>query len=193
RRLEIARGLIHHPRVLFLDEPTLGLDAQTRRHIWDYIKKLNKEKGVTIILTTHYMEEADYLCGRVAIMDRGTFAALDTPSKLKDVLGGDVISLEIEGETGAIEAEFRALDWIKKIKLHEGIFSLTMERGDRRIPELVSIAQNAGVTVDSVNLRKPSLEDVFLYFTGKTIREHESSQADRNRAMMMAHRPRRGR
>lgn len=193
RRLEIARGLIHHPRVLFLDEPTLGLDAQTRRHIWDYIKKLNKEKGVTIILTTHYMEEADYLCGRVAIMDRGTFAALDTPSKLKDVLGGDVISLEVEGETGAIEAEFRALDWIKKIKLHEGIFSLTMERGDRRIPELVSIAQNAGVTVDSVNLRKPSLEDVFLYFTGKTIREHESSQADRNRAMMMAHRPRRGR
>ena len=193
RRLEIARGLIHHPRVLFLDEPTLGLDAQTRRHIWDYIKKLNKEKGVTIILTTHYMEEADYLCGRVAIMDRGTFAALDTPSKLKDVLGGDVISMEVEGETGGLEAEFRALDWIKKIKLHEGIFSLTMERGDRRIPELVSIAQNAGVTVDSVNLRKPSLEDVFLYFTGKTIREHESSQADRNRAMMMAHRPRGGR
>ncbi len=192
RRLEIARGLIHHPRVLFLDEPTLGLDAQTRRHIWDYIKKLNKEKGVTIILTTHYMEEADYLCGRVAIMDRGTFAALDTPSKLKDVLGGDVVSLEVEGDAGALEAEFRALDWIKKIKLHEGIFSLTMERGDRRIPELVSVAQSAGVTVDSVNLRKPSLEDVFLYFTGKTIREHESSQADRNRAMMMAHRPRRG-
>jgi len=192
RRLEIARGLIHHPRVLFLDEPTLGLDAQTRRHIWDYIKKLNKEKGVTIILTTHYMEEADYLCGRVAIMDHGTFAALDTPSKLKDVLGGDVVSLEVEGESGTLDAEFRALDWIKKIKLHEGIFSLTMERGDRRIPELVSVAQKAGATVDSVNLRKPSLEDVFLYFTGKTIREHESSQADRNRAMMMAHRPRRG-
>jgi len=193
RRLEIARGLIHHPRVLFLDEPTLGLDAQTRRHIWDYIKKLNREKGVTIILTTHYMEEADYLCGRVAIMDHGTFAALDTPSKLKDVLGGDVISLEVEGDTAALDVEFRGLDWIKKIKLHEGIFSLTMERGDRRIPELVSVAQKAGLTVDSVNLRKPSLEDVFLYFTGKTIREHEASQADRNRAMMMAHRPRRGR
>jgi ABC-2 type transport system ATP-binding protein len=193
RRLEIARGLIHHPRVLFLDEPTLGLDAQTRRHIWDYIKKLNKDKGVTIILTTHYMEEADYLCGRVAIMDRGTFAALDTPSKLKDVLGGDVISLEVEGNVGSLEAEFRALDWIKKIKLHEGIFSLTMERGDRRIPELVSVAQKAGVMVNSVNLRKPSLEDVFLYFTGKTIREHEASQADRNRAMMMVYRPRRAR
>jgi ABC-2 type transport system ATP-binding protein len=193
RRLEIARGLIHHPKVLFLDEPTLGLDAQTRRHIWDYIKKLNRDKGVTIILTTHYMEEADYLCRRVAIMDRGTFAALDTPEKLKDVLGGDVVSLEVEGNIGALEAEFRTLDWIKKAKLHEGIFSLTMERGDRRIPELVSVAQKAGVAVNSVNLRKPSLEDVFLYFTGKTIREHEASQADRNRAMMMVHRPRRGR
>jgi ABC-2 type transport system ATP-binding protein len=193
RRLEIARGLIHHPRVLFLDEPTLGLDTQTRRHIWDYIKKLNREKGVTIILTTHYMEEADYLCGRVAIMDHGTFAALDAPEKLKDLLGGDVVSLEVEGDKGALESAFRPLDWIKKTRLHGDIFSLTMERGDRRIPELVSVAQKAGVAVSSVNLRKPSLEDVFLYFTGKTIREHEASQAERNRAMMMAHRPRRGR
>lgn len=193
RRLEIARGLIHQPRVLFLDEPTLGLDAQTRRHIWDYIKKLNADKGVTIILTTHYMEEADYLCGRVAIMDRGTFAALDAPDKLKNLLGGDVVSLEVEGDKGSLERELKTLDWIKKTKLHEETFSLTMERGDRRIPELVSVAQKAGVAVSSVNLRKPSLEDVFLHFTGKTIREHEASQSERNRAMMMAHRPRRGR
>jgi ABC-2 type transport system ATP-binding protein len=193
RRLEIARGLIHRPRVLFLDEPTLGLDAQTRRHIWDYIRKLNREQGVTIILTTHYMEEADYLCRRVAIMDHGGFAAIDTPEKLKELLGGDVVSLDVDGDLGALEAEFRSLDWIKKAKLHEGTFSLTMERGDRRIPELVSVAQRAGVTVNSVNLRRPSLEDVFLHFTGKTIRESEASQAERTRAMMMAHRPRRGR
>ncbi|MGA2362445.1 MAG: ATP-binding cassette domain-containing protein [Candidatus Aminicenantales bacterium] len=193
RRLEIARGLIHQPRVLFLDEPTLGLDAQTRRHIWDYIKKLNRERGVTIILTTHYMEEADFLCGRVAIMDHGTFAALDTPAKLKDGLGGDVISLEVEGNGAALETEFRALDWIRKIKIHDNVFSLTMEKGERRIPELIGLAQKAGVTVSCVELRKPSLEDVFLYFTGKTIREHEASQADRNRAAMMTHRPRRGR
>jgi len=193
RRLEIARGLIHRPRVLFLDEPTLGLDAQTRRHIWDYIRKLNREQGVTIILTTHYMEEADYLCGRVAIMDHGGFAAIDTPEKLKELLGGDVVSLEVDGDLGALEAEFRSLDWVKKAKLHEETFSLTMERGDRRIPELVSVAQRAGVTVNSVNLRRPSLEDVFLHFTGKTIRESEASQAERNRAMMMAHRQRRGR
>jgi len=193
RRLEIARGLIHRPRVLFLDEPTLGLDAQTRRHIWDYIRKLNREQGVTIILTTHYMEEADYLCRRVAIMDHGGFAAIDTPEKLKELLGGDVVSLEVDGDLGALEAEFRSLDWVKKAKLHEETFSLTMERGDRRIPELVSVAQRAGVTVNSVNLRRPSLEDVFLHFTGKTIRESEASQAERNRAMMMAHRQRRGR
>jgi len=193
RRLEIARGLIHQPRILFLDEPTLGLDAQTRRHIWDYIKKLNRERGVTIILTTHYMEEADFLCGRVAIMDHGTFAALDAPEKLKDGLGGDVISLEVEGDGDALETEFRALDWIRKIKIHDNVFSLTMEKGERRIPELIGLAQKAGAAVACVELRKPSLEDVFLYFTGKTIREHEASQADRNRAVMMAHRTRRGR
>ena len=100
RRLEIARGLIHRPQVLFLDEPTLGLDAQTRRHIWDYIKKLNAESDVTIILTTHYMDEADFLCERVAIMDQGKFVAIDSPDKLKDILGGDVVSLEIEGDPG---------------------------------------------------------------------------------------------
>jgi ABC-2 type transport system ATP-binding protein len=189
RRLEIARGLIHEPKVLFLDEPTLGLDAQTRRHIWDYIRKLNDDKGVTIILTTHYMEEADYLCRRVAIMDHGTFAALDAPEKLKDVLGGDVVSLEVEGDAVGLEAKFRVLDWIRNVALHDGVFSLTMERGERRIPELISLAQGAGIAVECVHLRKPSLEDVFLHFTGKTIRESEASQGERNRAMMRAHGP----
>jgi ABC-2 type transport system ATP-binding protein len=193
RRLEIARGLIHEPRVLFLDEPTLGLDAQTRRHIWDYIKRLNRDRGVTIILTTHYMDEADYLCGRVAIMDHGAFAAIDAPDKLKDLLGGDVVSLEVAGAAGTLEAELRGLDWVRAIKVHDGVYSLTMEKGERRIPELIGLAQKAGVTVDCVHLRKPSLEDVFLHFTGKTIRESEASQSERNRAMMMAHRPRRGR
>jgi ABC-2 type transport system ATP-binding protein len=193
RRLEIARGLIHEPRVLFLDEPTLGLDAQTRRHIWDYIRMLNTEKGVTIILTTHYMEEADYLCARVAIMDHGTFEALDTPERLKDLLGGDVVSLEVGGSSAGLEAEFRALEWIRGVAVHDGVFSLTMEKGERRIPELISLAQKAGASVECVNLHKPSLEDVFLHFTGKTIRESEASQAERNRAMMRAHRPGRGR
>ena len=187
RRLEIARGLIHRPQVLFLDEPTLGLDAQTRRHIWEYIKALNREAGVTIILTTHYMEEADFLCDRVAIMDGGRFAALDSPRDLKDLMGGDVVSLEVDGDPAAFLDEFRDVDWVKTRNLHEGEVVLTMERGERRIPEIVLLAQSKGLTVTSVHLRKPSLEDVFLHFTGRTIREREAGSAERNRAMMMGH------
>jgi ABC-2 type transport system ATP-binding protein len=187
RRLEIARGLTHRPKVLFLDEPTLGLDAQTRRHIWDYIRKLNTEAGVTIILTTHYMEEADFLCGRVAIMDHGKFVALDTPVRLKDTLGGDVVSLELEGETAAFLDDLGRQDWIKRSRFHEDVLSLTLERGERRIPELVVMAREKGVTVNCVHLRKPSLEDVFLHFTGRTIREQEAGPSERNRAMMIAH------
>jgi ABC-2 type transport system ATP-binding protein len=184
RRLEIARGLIHEPNVLFLDEPTLGLDAQTRRHIWDYIKRLNKEGGVTIILTTHYMEEADFLCDRIAIMDRGKFVAMDTPGRLKDILGGDVVSLEIEGNADALVNRINSLDWIKNMTRHDENLSLTMEKGERRIPELIHVAQENGVNVTCVHLRKPSLEDVFLHFTGRTIREEEASQAERNREIL---------
>ncbi len=190
RRLEIARGLIHKPKVLFLDEPTLGLDTQTRRHIWDYIKELNKESEVTIILTTHYMEEADYLCDRIAIMDYGKFVALDTPNKLKDVLGGDVVSIEVDGGIGLLLKKVKALDWVKSVKQHNDILSMTMEKGERKIPELINLAQKMGVGVNCVNLRKPSLEDVFLHFTGRTIREEEASQLERNREIM---RRRRGR
>lgn len=184
RRLEIARGLIHWPKVLFLDEPTLGLDAQTRRHIWDYIKKLNREAHVTIILTTHYMEEADYLCGRIAIMDNGKFVAMDKPGQLKDILGGDVVSLEIEGNADVLVERINSLDWVKKMTTHDGFLSLTMEKGERRIPELIHVAQENGVNVTCVHLRKPSLEDVFLHFTGSTIREKEASQAERNREIL---------
>jgi ABC-2 type transport system ATP-binding protein len=190
RRLEIARGLTHRPKVLFLDEPTLGLDAQTRRHIWEYVRKLNKDAGVTIILTTHYMEEADFLCDRVAIMDHGIFAALDTPARLKDLLGGDVVSLELEGEPAGFLEELGRLDWVKRSKFHDDVLSLTMEKGERRIPELVVLARDKGVTVNCVHLRKPSLEDVFLHFTGRTIREQEASQGERNRNLMMG--PHRG-
>lgn len=175
RRLEIARGLIQHPKVLFLDEPTLGLDAQTRRHIWDYIRRLNRDKGVTIILTTHYMDEADYLCGRVAIIDKGRIVAMDTPAHLKDTLGGDMVHLEITEGGEPLMAVLKSVDWIKAIKLHDGQLSLTMEKGEQRIPELMRLALQAGVRVQAVSLRKPSLEDVFLHFSGRTIREEESA------------------
>lgn len=181
RRLEIARGLIHRPKVLFLDEPTLGLDTQTRRHVWDYIKKLNKESNVTIILTTHYMEEADYLCERIAIIDKGRIVALDTPKKLKDVLGGDIVSLEVNKECNEFISELNKLKWIKAVKQHNCFIDLTLEKGEKRIPELINLAQKIGLKIDSVSLRKPSLEDVFLHFTGRTIREEEASIKERNK------------
>ena len=115
RRLEIARGLIHKPQVLFLDEPTLGLDAQTRRHIWEYIKKLNKEGEVTIILTSHYMEEADFLCDRIGIIDNGKIVAMGSPEKLKNILGGDVVTIEIDGDTNDLKRDLDTRDWIKTL------------------------------------------------------------------------------
>lgn len=184
RRLEIARGLVHEPKVLFLDEPTLGLDAQTRRHIWEYIKKLNEKSKVTIILTTHYMEEADYLCERVVIMDFGKIVTLDTPQNLKNVLGGDVISIEVSSAERGFEI-FKKFSWVKEISQHDGIINLSVERGEKKIPLLMKIEQQeAGFEIKSVNLRKPTLEDVFLHFTGKTIREKEMSQNERNKEIV---------
>ncbi|HUK93300.1 MAG TPA: ATP-binding cassette domain-containing protein, partial [Methanomicrobiales archaeon] len=135
RRLEIARGLIHHPSVLFLDEPTLGLDAQTRRRIWEYIRRMNREEGVTIILTTHYMEEADYLAGRVAIIDHGKIVAMGSPSELKDVLGGDVITLEVDGTGTGFLSLLGGIPWVKGAKENNGAVTITVEAGERKVPE----------------------------------------------------------
>jgi ABC-2 type transport system ATP-binding protein len=181
RRLEIARGLIHRPKVLFLDEPTLGLDTQTRRNIWQYIKNLNEESGVTIILTTHYMDEADYLCGRVAIIDFGKIVAIDTPASLKNILGGDVISVEADPTEKCFEA-FKKFPWVREISRHDGTISLNVDQGEKKIPLLIDIDQKReGFEITSINLRKPTLEDVFLHFTGRTMRERESSTGERNR------------
>ncbi|MDD1661390.1 MAG: ATP-binding cassette domain-containing protein [Methanomicrobiales archaeon] len=184
RRLEIARGFIHRPSVLFLDEPTLGLDAQTRRRIWEYIRRMNREEGITIILTTHYMEEADYLSGRVAIIDRGKIVAMGTPSGLKDVLGGDVITLEVDGAVAGFAALLGEIPWVRGAKEHNGEITVTVEAGERKVPELVSLAQSHGVHVASVLLRKPSLEDVFIHFTGRSIREREVSASESRKELI---------
>jgi ABC-2 type transport system ATP-binding protein len=184
RRLEIARGLIHKPKVLFLDEPTIGLDAQTRRHIWDYIKKLKKEGNVAIILTTHYMEEADYLCDRVAIMDHGKIVAMDTSERLKHSLGGDVVCAE-SPESEKLQNMLRRMKWVKSIKKYDGSLCITMEHGEKRIPEIVVMAQKAGIRISSVSLHEPSLEDLFIHFTGKSIRDQEAEGNDRTRFMRM--------
>lgn len=170
RRLEIARGFIHRPKVLFLDEPTLGLDTQTRRRMWDYIKQVNANERVTIVLTTHQMEEADYLCDRIGIMDHGKIIALDTPKNLKDLISADLVSLELTGRRNDLEA-FKKLEFVVEFQEHNGIVTLKMERAELRIPAILDAARSAGIEVRSVNLRKPSLEDVFLHFTGRRIRE----------------------
>lgn len=180
RRLELARGFLHEPKVLFLDEPTLGLDPQTRRRIWEYIRKLNGEEGITMILTTHYMEEADQLCERVGIIDRGKIIKLDSPERLKKELGGDVVTLTIENQDGFCE-KLRGMKEIEKVNREDGDFHLTVKDGSNFIPKLMKRAHDNGFEVDSVNLRKPTLEDVFINLTGKSIRNEEASGSERMR------------
>lgn len=162
RRLEIARGLMHQPTVLFLDEPTLGLDPQAREHVWEYIRRLASEKKVTIVLTTHYMEEADLLCNRIAIIDKGKVVALDTPGNLKKIIGGDII--RIKSPNPNVEA-VKKLDFVKKVEMVDGTVSITVE-GARR--HLTTILEAIG-KVDSVYVREPTLNDVFLHYTGGEI------------------------
>jgi len=181
RRLEIARGLMHYPKVLFLDEPTLGLDAQTRRAIWEHIRKINKKEKITIILTTHYMEEADYLCKRVAIIDNGKILALDTPSKLKDSMGGDVITIKLSS-TKKFQKAVKKYKWISKVSQCNGNLCLSLEKGETKIPEIIKIAEKLKIKVESISISKPTLEDVFIRFTGKKIR---SEVADSKNIMRM--------
>jgi len=171
RRLEIARGLIHEPSVLFLDEPTVGLDPQTRRKIWDYIKKLNEKHGTTVILTTHYIEEADYLCNRVAFVDHGKLVAIDTPTNLKAKLGGDVVSVQVSSNADKFGSIMKKHAWVKNVSMHDGSVDLTVKDGEKKIPDIVDIARKNNVEIGGVSLHKPSLEDVFIYYTGKAIRE----------------------
>ena len=176
RRLEIARGLMHHPNVLFLDEPTLGLDVQTRRHIWQYILSMNQREGVTIVLTTHYMEEADYLCDRVAIVDNGRIVALDTPDNLKDLIGADTITLETQNGADQLQQSLQSFDWIKSTSISAESVELQVDHAQLRVPQLIEAAYRNGVIIRSVGLHAPTLEDVFLKFTGKKIRESEGTR-----------------
>ncbi|MDD3246992.1 MAG: ATP-binding cassette domain-containing protein [Methanosarcina sp.] len=184
RRLEIARGLIHYPKVLFLDEPTLGLDAQTRRSIWGHIRNLNRNYGTSVILTTHYMEEADYLCDRIAIIDHGKIIALDTPSGLKNCLRGDCVSLTIEGRVELIAAALGEKEWVKEIVPNGKTLDVILSDYGKNIPYIFQTAGNLGIGISSINFSKPSLEDVFLRLTGSIIREQEGSRQSARRDRM---------
>ena len=177
RRLEIARGLLHEPKVLFLDEPTLGLDPQTRNHLWTYIAALNRDTRITIIITTHYMDEADRLCHEVAIIDHGRIIASDTPAALKRQIGGDVVTIE-SSDNDRILPRIRALDAVKQAQIRDGGISVKLDQAERHIAELVTVCTGDGVAVNSLAVHKPTLEDVFLHFTGRTIREEEASRKE---------------
>ncbi len=187
RRLEIARGLLHTPRVLFLDEPTIGLDPQTRRHMWDYILGLREREGITIFMTTHYMEEAEF-ADRVAIMDHGRIAALDTPEALKRQVGGDVITVrttDMEKDAACIEEQFGV-----KVQRYKDELRFEVENGEVFIPRFV---REFPGTILTISLRRPTLDDVFLKLTGRTIRDAELDEKDLQRYRLRSRvvRPRR--
>jgi ABC-2 type transport system ATP-binding protein len=179
RRLEIARGLMHSPRVLFLDEPTIGLDPQTRSSIWGYIRELQEREEITIFMTTHYMDEAEF-CGRIAIMDNGEIVALDSPEALKEEVGADRIRIETEDDGAAIEALGEVFGLTALIS--EGAVTFAVPEGEQFVPRLFA---ELGVPIRSVSLSRPTLDDVFMSHTGSSIRDAEESSA-KNRAKMSA-------
>jgi ABC-2 type transport system ATP-binding protein len=164
RRLELARGLMHHPKILFLDEPTLGLDPTSREHIWKYIEKLAKEEKISIVITTHYMDEADKLCDRLVIIDSGKIVAMGSPEKLKKIIGGDIVVLEVKNPK--ID-EIKKLKFVKKVETKDGLLYLTVTNANRHLPEILKTVGK----VESVEVRSPTLDDVFIHYTGREIRE----------------------
>lgn len=244
KRLDIAEGLIHRPEVLFLDEPTLGLDIQTRERIHEYIRRLQKEKNMTIFITTHYMEEADQLCDRVAIIDHGQIKAMGDPETLKGGVGGDVVTLKIapeskdkiqetlaeikkqpffeniiEVKTGPPEIPPQVAEMMKKTAGKGGglaamagkidpeilksmqatrksgingdnVFNIIVKDGATALPQIFKVAENMGAIIASISVKRPSLDDVFLAYTGRALREEEGSRMEH---MMQAFRMRRAR
>jgi ABC-2 type transport system ATP-binding protein len=179
RRLEIARGLLHYPKVLFLDEPTLGLDPQTRRRIWEHISDLKRREKITIFLTTHYMDEAN-VADRIAIIDYGRIVALDTPEALKRGVGGDIITLKTSDDVAAL-AEIRSAYGIEGKHDEEGIL-LEVEKGEEFVPRLVGGLETK---IRSISMRQPTLDDVFLKITGHEIRDEAGGDATLRRQWTM--------
>lgn len=175
RRLEIARGLLHRPQVLFLDEPTVGLDPQTRAAIWEHVRRLRAQEGVTVFMTTHYMDEAEH-CDRIAIIDHGKIVALDSPAGLKRMVGGDIIRLQTTAADLAAKVSARFPD--VAVSAAEGEVQIEVEGGSTFIPGLLAAC---GEGVQAISMRQPTLDDVFLKLTGRAIREEETSNLDRMR------------
>ena len=176
KRLDIAGGLLHHPKVLFLDEPTVGLDIQTRRKIWQYIKKIHIEFEMTIFVTTHYMEEADSLCDRIGIMDHGKIQVIDTPENMKNALGNEIISLVVDTNNNhdSFLEELKKIEFIKKINEDDLKLTLFTSNGTEVIPKIFQISSKLNIKINSISLTQPTLDDVFISYTGHEIRDDDS-------------------
>ena len=175
KRLDIAGGLLHRPKVLFLDEPTVGLDIQTRRKIWEYIKKIHEEFEMTIFLTTHYMEEADQLCYRIGIIDNGKIQVIDTPENMKNAMGNEVISIVFEGQNSeSFLSELQKIEFVNKINQDDSKLTLFASNGTEVIPKIFHIASELQIKITSISLTQPTLDDVFISYTGHEIRDDDT-------------------
>ena len=174
KRLDLAGGLLHHPKVLFLDEPTVGLDIQTRRKIWEYIRKIHAEFDMSIFLSTHYMEEADNLCDRIGIIDYGKIQAIDTPQAMKNALGNEVITFTIStnGEKRSnLISKIKEIEYVKDITSNENEVTVFSSKGTQVIPIIFQLSSSFGVEITSISLTQPTLDDVFISYTGRELRD----------------------
>ncbi len=174
RRLELACGLINRPKVLFLDEPTLGLDVQTRTATWNYIRKLKEEYRMTLFMTTHYLEEADALCDRVAIIDHGKIVVAGSPEELKHGLGGDLITLAIK-QSDDVTALIQTVEHVKDVRKQDGTYKIKAESGEITAPSIIEALREGGYTVTKLSLTEPTLNEVYLEYTGRSMRDTEES------------------
>ncbi len=175
RRLEIARVLVHRPALLFLDEPTIGLDPQSRHVVWDFLRKLIEGDSMTIFLTTHYMEEAETLCGRVAIIDAGKIIAMGSPAELKaGIPGKDIVSLAVGNASTELAEALGGLPFVHEVRPEDGVFRIFVDSGARNLPALIDAVRASGGAILSATVHEQSLEDVFIHYTGKSIREEEA-------------------
>jgi len=178
RRLELACGLISRPKLLFLDEPTLGLDVQTRVAVWEYIKRLKEEYEMTIFLTTHYLEEADNLCNRIAIIDHGRLLKIGSPNDLKNSLGGDIIDIWVKEKDVDLTNVILSLPRVKEVKRLDSSYRIKAERGEEVAPTIMEVLRSKGLNVTKIYVTKPTLDEVYLEYTGRSLREEEVSEED---------------
>ena len=176
RRLELASGLINYPKLLFLDEPTLGLDVQTRTAVWNYIKTLKQDYHMTLFLTTHYLEEADALCARIAIIDHGHIVREGAPEELKASIGGDVIVIGVVEKAPDISQALAKIELVKEVKKNDGVYRIKAEHGDEATPEIIDLFRSKGLHVTRIELTKPTLDEVYLEYTGRSMREEETNR-----------------